>query len=43
MARVNTSKHVHYSKYYTDETKEAVGKFFAKDLKAFGYKFEDKR
>ena len=43
----NTSKHIkkktHYSHYYNDESYEFVTKLFSKDLKFFGYEFEDKR
>tara|TARA_R100000008_G_C3527223_1_gene137244 strand:+ start:8 stop:754 length:747 start_codon:yes stop_codon:yes gene_type:complete len=43
----NTSKHTkkrtHYSHYYNDEAYEFVTKLFKKDLKFFGYEFEDKR
>ena len=43
----NTSKHTkkrtHYSHYYNDESYEFITKLFKKDLKFFGYEFEDKR
>ena len=43
----NTSKHTkkrtHYSHYYNDKAYEFVTKLFKKDLKFFGYEFEDKR
>jgi hypothetical protein len=47
LRKENTSKHTkertHYSHYYTDESYEFVTKLFNKDLKFFGYKFEDRR
>ena len=39
----NKSKHKHYSHYYNDESVQLVSKLFNKDLKFFGYEFEDKR
>ena len=39
----NTSEHKHYSHYYDDESIWLVSKMFNKDLKFFGYEFEDKR
>ena len=39
----NKSEHKHYSHYYDDESVQLVSKLFNKDLKFFGYKFEDKR
>jgi len=39
----HTKKRTHYSHYYNDESYEFVTKLFNKDLKFFGYEFEDKR
>ena len=39
----NKSEHKHYSNYYDDESVQLVSQMFKKDLKFFGYKFEDKR
>ena len=39
----NKSEHKHYSHYYDDESIWLVSKMFNKDLKFFGYEFEDKR
>ena len=35
-------KHRHYSTYYTDELAEVAAKRLARDISAFGYKFERK-
>ncbi len=40
LTRKNASEHAAYTKYYDDELKEAVGKYYAKDLQVFGYDFE---
>ena len=42
-ASKHTKKKTHYSHYYNDESYEFVTKLFNKDLKFFGYEFEDKR
>ena len=38
--KINTSEHASYTKYYDDELKEEVGKFYASDLRVFDYDFE---
>jgi len=43
LPRKNTTSHRHYSTYYTDDLRDAVADYFAPDLKAFKYKFTDKR
>lgn len=35
------SKERHYTRYYTKETEQYVGKLYSYDIKEFGYKFED--
>jgi len=39
----NKSKHKHYSHYYDDDSVWLISQMFRKDLKFFGYEFEDKR
>jgi len=36
----NSSRHTHYSHYYTEQTKEIVRRLYAEDIAAFGYEFE---
>lgn len=36
----NASRHDHYSRYYTDETREIVADRYARDIAFFGYCFE---
>ncbi len=38
----NASKHDHYSRYYTRETRDIVAARFARDIAAFDYRFEAK-
>jgi len=38
----NSSKHAHYSHYYTERTKEIVRRLYEEDIAAFGYEFEYK-
>jgi hypothetical protein len=40
LPRANTSRHDHYGAYYSDELAELVGRRFARDVEAFGYRFE---
>jgi len=42
LPRINSSKHDHYSLYYSDFSKNAVKSYFLKDIEKFGYKFEQK-
>ena len=37
LPHVNRSKHEHYSKYYTKQTRDVLGEVFADDVKEFGY------
>ena len=37
----NRSAHIHYSSYYTPETRMIVGERFKRDIEYFGYEFED--
>lgn len=39
-AHENRSSHLHYSKYYDEVTRDIVARRFAKDIAAFGYRFE---
>lgn len=39
LIKSNTSKHVHYSEYYTSETKDIVAKLYALDIKLLKYSF----
>jgi hypothetical protein len=40
LPHTNTTKHTHYSRYYTEETKELVQQLFPTDIEIFGYQFE---
>lgn len=39
----NPRFHFHYSRYYDDATRDRVGQYYATDIAAFGYKFEDRK
>lgn len=39
--RANTGNHDPYREYFTDKTSGIVSDFFAYDIEAFGYRFED--
>lgn len=40
MEHKNSSKHEHYSHYYTERTKKIIAKKYKADIKAFNYQFE---
>ncbi len=40
LPHINTSRHTHYSAYYTEDIKQTVQELFAKDIEMFGYQFE---
>lgn len=40
LTKKNASEHDAYTKYYDDELREKVGRFYEKDLRTFGYDFE---
>jgi Sulfotransferase family len=40
VGRRNSSKHLHYSTYYTPETRRRVATVFKRDIRVFGYEFE---
>jgi hypothetical protein len=42
LPRLNTSRHQHYSDYYTPLTRDIVAERFARDIAAFGYSFEQR-
>ena len=43
LPRRNRRFHFHYSRYYDSSTRDAVGQFYARDIAAFNYEFEDRR
>jgi hypothetical protein len=38
----NAKWHWHYSDYYDEATREAVTKYYARDIEAFGYRYEER-
>jgi hypothetical protein len=40
LPHINSSRHTHYSAYYTEETKRRVEELFEEDIEMFGYRFE---
>lgn len=38
----NKGNHLHYSHYYTPETKWAISEYYKDDIEKFGFKFEEK-
>jgi chondroitin 4-sulfotransferase 11 len=43
LPRRNPRFHFHYSRYYDDATRDRVGHYYARDITAFGYTFEDRK
>lgn len=41
LERRNESSHHDYRRYYTDETRDAVARFYERDIALFGYRFDD--
>ena len=39
----NSRFHFHYSRYYDNATRDLVGQYYARDIAAFNYDFEDRR
>ena len=39
----NWKFHLHYSHYYDEATQRLVGDYYAKDIEAFGYRFEARK
>lgn len=39
----NWKFHLHYSHYYDDATRKLVGDYYAKDIEAFGYRYESRK
>jgi chondroitin 4-sulfotransferase 11 len=39
LPRLNASQHAAYTEYYTSAMAEAIGKLYARDIEAFGYRF----
>jgi chondroitin 4-sulfotransferase 11 len=43
LPRRNPRFHFHYSRYYDDAMRDRVGQYYARDIAAFGYAFEDRK
>ena len=43
LPHVNATKHKHYSRFYGEKQIKMVTKFYAEDLKYYGYTFKDIR
>jgi len=41
--RTYDANRAHYSTYYSDRTRDMVGRWYRREVEAFGYRFEDRR